>query len=435
MKTFLTLTALFTGLAFVNAQDSGKKLLNEFAYIEADGGSTITIIQSDSDMVIVGSGSIPDQVKTKTENGTFTVRASGGASCTVKVNRLASVTARGASTIKSQNTLSMVDLKITAVDASTVMLDLDATSVTAKVKDASTLKLSGRTTSFDVVSSDGAAVQAGNMTATSVTAVANDASTVTVQPYTSLSARASDASVIKYKGNPTQKNINAKDQGVVKSIDGNNVETGNTKNTSDSNDTEGSFSHKFGDGFIGWGYVLGPDNAGAAIRYGRSREFYMGFGGGYKFFKWNGIGVDIYYKSTDFYLTQDSTKRLPNATLHNAEKISFDNLGGLVFDRFYIGKMYFDGGFYYEWAFYTKHITWDDNHEANSIGSTTKTIDRSLTFANTTNYGLTFRAGMQNGISFYFNYRMTNLFSQAQGATAGPPELPQYTLGIVFGGF
>ena len=195
-----------------------------------------------------------------------------------------------------------------------------------------------------------------------------------------------------------------------------------------------TFDHKMKDAYIGLGFVLGNSNAGAAVKYGESREFIIGTGLGYRFVKWNGIGVDIYYKSTGFFLSQDSTKILPDNTLHNSEKISFDNFGGEVFDRFFIGPVFLDGGFYFDWTFYTKHITWDNHAVANtSGGSSTKSIDRQLVFTNSTNYGLVFRLGRGTGTSLYFNYRMSKLFKKNPLAVTDIPELPVYVLGLTLG--
>ncbi len=196
----------------------------------------------------------------------------------------------------------------------------------------------------------------------------------------------------------------------------------------DTDSTQTPGSHKIQDAFISGGFVLGPTAKSASVLYGQSREFTIGFGMGYKFVKWNGIGIDIYYKSTGYFLKQDSNKVLPNHILHSSEKISFDNIGGLIFDRFYFGKIYFDGGFYYDWAFYTKHITWDKDTVANS-GSTTKTTDRQLVFLNPANYGLTFRFGNTKGVSLYFNYRLSNVFKSSETY----PKLPPYVLGLVIG--
>lgn len=202
------------------------------------------------------------------------------------------------------------------------------------------------------------------------------------------------------------------------------------KPSSSVSDTSG-YDKTIGDGFIGFGFVLGTDNAGARVNYGESREFIVGAGTGRRFVKWNGLGIDIYYKSTGFFLAQDSGKILPNKTPHKSEKVSFDNFGGLVYDRFYFGTLFLDGGFYYDWTFYTKHVTWDSY--SFSYGKVTKILEKQLNFTNSTNYGLTFRLGYAQGVSLYFNYRLSNLFKTSpQGINY--PELPVYVLGITIGG-
>jgi hypothetical protein len=192
-------------------------------------------------------------------------------------------------------------------------------------------------------------------------------------------------------------------------------------------------SKGFGDGFIGLGFVLGKSDEGDKVKSGQSREFIVGLGGGYKFVSWNGIGLDAYYKYTGYYLVQDSNKILPNKVQHGSEKISFDNVGGLVFDRFYIGKFFLDGGFYFDWAFVTKHVAWDYFSAPNSNGGTsTQTSDQQLVFLNSTNYGLTFRLGSVDGLYLYFNYRLTNVFKRDAALFYSLP-LPPYILGAVIG--
>jgi len=436
MKTLLTITAMLTCFILANAQ---RLNVGDFNSIDAGATVTISLIQSDSNVVTQTNGVPGRSANVKVENGVLRIH-SGPGKYEIRVKNLEGITARDAATIKSQKILNSTNLKINVSDASTVILDLNGTAVEATTKDASTLKLAGTASSFTITSSDASTVKASDLQTTTVNAISHDASRIMVCPITKITAKADGSSLIKYVGSPTEKNTSATDASVVKSDDGKTVTSGTdissdgTANDS-TDDEKGYYSHGFNDGFIGWGYVLGSDNAGATIRYGRSREFYMGVGGGYKFVKWNGIGVDVYYKSTGFFLNQDSTKKFPNTALHNQEKIALDNFGATVFDRFFIKHMFFDGGVYFEWAFSTRHVTWDDNHAAGRIGSSTKVIDRGLTFANTSNYGLSFRLGWQNGVSFYFNYRLSDMFKTTQGYPVAPPEMPQYTLGIVFGSF
>lgn len=434
MKTLLIAIALFGHIDATNAQNTTGKNLGDFNAIEVDTKANITLIQSDSDLVSADSQGGIGLSSAKVKDGTLIIHSSGNKDYIIKVKHLTNIDARDASVIKSQNTLTGDKLKIVLSDASSAHINVATKYVAANVKDASTLKLSGTTDSLNVSASDASIIQASDLKADYVTAMAHDAGVVKVWANKKIAARATGSGVISYKGDPAEKSISTDNVGVVKTDKGTTVSSDNdSDNNNDS--TSMTHSHNFGDGFIGFGFVLGPDNNGGRIKYGKSREFNFGFGGGYKFFKWNGIGADIYYKSTGYYLVQDSTKIMPDNTLHSSEKIAFNNFGGLVFDRFFIGKMFFDGGFYYDWTFHTRHVSWDNHSGSANLSSSTKTIDRQLVFANPSAYGLTFRFGSQQGFCFYFNYRMSNLFKQAAGSIAGPPEMPPYTLGIDLGGF
>jgi hypothetical protein len=210
-------------------------------------------------------------------------------------------------------------------------------------------------------------------------------------------------------------------------------QSGLTKLThpSSPSDTSAKTDKLIGDGFIGMGFVLGNSMVGDKIVYGQSREFIVGIGVGYKLATWNGFGIDLYYKNTNYFLVQDSTKILPTNALYNSEKITLDNFGGLVFDRFYIGSVFVDAGFYFDWTFYTKHESWENYTNANiNGGGSTISIDRQLIYLNSYNYGLTFRFGKSNGPSLYFNYRLTNVFEKNFTQFYNLP-LPPYVLGIV----
>jgi len=199
-------------------------------------------------------------------------------------------------------------------------------------------------------------------------------------------------------------------------------------------DTAGSATDKLiGDGFIGCGFILGNSMVGDKVIYGQSREFIVGAGVGYRLATWNGFGIDLYYKNTNFFLVQDSSKIFPTTSLYNNEKVTLDNFGALVFDRFYIKSLFIDAGFYFDWTFYTKHVTWVNYSTANpNGGSTTINIDEQLVYFNSYNYGLTFRFGKSNGPSLYFNYRLTNVFDNHFTKFYDLP-LPPYVLGIIIG--
>ncbi len=440
MKTLISITSLVALTVALHAQSSEKRNLGTFTGIDIRDAGSVTLIQSDTDDITVNSKGDIKLITTKVEDGVLKIRSNSGVTCDVRIHDLKSISAHDAAVVKSQNTLKVSALNIKESDASNIDLDLNAGSVTAVAKDASVLKLTGTASKFDALSSDGSSIKTTELKADTVTASASDGGVIKTWAVNKITAKASDGGVVNFKGTPTVKNVNATDGGAVKSDDGTTISQEGDATESDNDDStatsSGSMNHHMNDAYMGFGYVAGPEHAGARVKYGRSREFDWGYGGGYKFCKWNGIGMDVYYKSTDFFLEPDADKVLPNPIIHDAEKLSFNNLGGLVFDRFYFGKFFLDGGFYYDWIFWNRHVTWDNySNGDNASSSSTKTIDRNLSFIKSTDYGLQFKLGTKNGVALYFNYRLSNLFKPVSGSATGLPELPPYVLGINFGVF
>ena len=441
MRIILSATLLLTCLNTITAQNIQRINTGDFTTIEANAHISATVIQSDSNYISIESKApVTAGIKVEAHNGVLVLGdiarmyRPSGSHIIVYAKNLESIIAKDGSSIKSESNIKADNVKIIAEDASNINLTLTAKNVQVTAKDASTVRLTGSTDDITIAASDASTIKAYTMKAGSASVVATDASDVRILVENKVVAKASESSDIHIAGNPAQKSTSTDDNGMIK-MDATGEMTSNDNDSTSACDTAEyncSNQHTFSDGFIGFGFVLGSSQKGADIRYGRSREFNFGVGGGYKFFDWNGIGADLYYKSTDFFLVQDSTKILTGNTQHASEKVSFNNLGGLIFDRFFIGSFFLDGGFYYEWTFHSKHVTWD-NHLSGS--ESTKTTDRNLSFVNPTNYGLTFRIGRTEGFSFYFNYRLSNLIKSDPNSLVATPQLPQYTLGVNIGGF
>lgn len=441
MKTLLSITALLA-TATLTAQ-SNYQNLGDFTSIHVKAAAKINLIQSDSDLVSVSSDN-PLQLSSKNvNNGVLTINSTGNVICNIRVKSLKEITTSNAASVKSENTLSVSDLKINTTDASSVNIALSGTNVKAITKDASTLKLTGTITDLDVTSLDASTVKASELKASSVTATAKDAGRIKTGVESKINATASGSGIITYQVTPSDKTTQMTDAGVVKedaskdnSDDDNVTATVNINQDSVSHSDFNNMSHGMLDAYWGFGYVAGPENQGSRVMYGRSREFNLTWGYGYKFCKFNGIGADIYYKSTDFFLEPDADKMIPNNTINAAQKIAFNNFGGVIFDRFYFGSIFIDGGVYYDWIFHNRYVTWNNFVAPNyDQAYYEKTIETNLSFVNSSDYGLMFRFGFKHGISFYFNWRKSNLLKNFNGENFGPPQLPPYVFGINFGEF
>ncbi|HET6244792.1 MAG: hypothetical protein H0V01_05090 [Bacteroidetes bacterium] len=185
--------------------------------------------------------------------------------------------------------------------------------------------------------------------------------------------------------------------------------------------------------YLGLGFIVGPSmGAGSAIRYGNSTDFNFGYRYKRKVANFYAVGFDLAYGLTSFNIKQQIQKTLPNSVLHDNEKINFNHLGALIYNRFNIGKRgnhignFIDVAAYGNWEFAIRHIYNDKNKTPNeSNAKLTKVVNKNLTYTNPFNYGLQARIGL-NRYVFYSSYRMSSLFK----SRFMYPELPLLTIGM-----
>ncbi len=443
MKKIICFNLLIALVANAESQNQGRVTIGDFNAIEISSAARVNLIQSDSNYVILNSKDPVLRAPTIGVVGGILEITGTPFRGTIDVHykNITSIKASDAVRVTCSDTMKTDNLTVRVSDASRVDILVHAKIINARVKDAGNITIDGTSDSLEIKVSDASRFKGSSLRAGSVHAVASDGSEADVWALKSIVARATDGSSIHVKGSPTLKSITASDGGSVKMDDsGDEIvpDFGSTTHSHDSSD--GSGKHKKEatidiDGFIGMGFVAGASLEGAPVMYGRSREFMVGFGKAAKIFSWNYIGADVYYKSTDFFFYQNSSKTFPDTLKHQSEKISFQNFGGLVYDRFYLGRnktIFFDGGVYGDWTFHNKFITWDDN---TPNVSSTKVTGRNIGFVYPTNYGVTFRFGYSNGLSLYFNYRLSKLFQNPASPAPAYPQLPVYVFGINLGGF
>jgi len=440
MKSVICLAASIAFLANAEAQYLSKRSVADFNAIEISSAARVNLIQSDSNYVTLSSkDSIKKTPKMDVKDGVLEINSSFRGTMDVHVKNITSIRVSDAARVECKDTLKTDHLTVHVSDAGRADILIHAKYIKLKANDAGSIKFSGSVDSLDIKASDASHVNATALKAGSVRAMSSDGTTVNVWAINSIDANATDGSNVHIKGSPKQKNTSASDGGsIIMDDTGDETTQFNGdhdmhKKGDDSTRGKKSFRISTGDAFIGGGFVTGGTQAGAPVKYGASREFIAGFGWEKKIGKWDGIGMDFYYKSTDFYLNEDSAKTFPNKILHQQEKISVQNFGGLVYDRIHFSrKIFLDGGVYGDWAFHSKYITWD----ANTSGTeSTKTIQRNLSFVNPLDYGLTFRFGYSEGFSVYFNYRLSNLFQNMPASEPTYPQLPVCVVGIDIGGF
>lgn len=440
MKKVICFIAASTFLVNVNAQHTQRTNFADFTGIDVSSAARATLIQSDSNYVILSSkDSIKKLPSIQIRKGILEISSPFRGTVEVHVKHITSIIAEDAGRVDCKDTLKTDNLYVHVSDVGHAELLVNAKNINAHANDAGYILLSGSSDSLEVKVSDASRINAENLKANAVKAHSTDGSNATVWAVKSIIARASDGSAVHVKGNPANRITSARDGSSIKMDDSGDVIVPGNESSADSHyewkEDSTKIHNRFkidADGFIGMGFITGGYN-GAEVKYGTSREFMIGAGKDFKIIKWNAVGFDIYYKSTDFYLAQNSGKSFPDSLNHKAQKISFQNFGGLVYDRFYFGRhIFLDGGFYGDWTFHSKLITWDDNI---TNVSSSKTVLRNLSFVNSDNYGLTFRFGSTQGLSVYFNYRLSQYFKNPSAPEPAYPQLPVYVMGVNLGGF
>jgi len=449
MKRKIFLIASVALLTNAEAQYTTQKHPGDFTEIELSGLSKVNLYQSDSNYIVIQSkDSLVKNPHAYIRAGVLYITS--GFKGDIYAKNITAIRATDISSLISEDTLRANTLTLTALDAGSINVLVTAKTVTIHSKDASSITLSGSTDILEAKASDASRIYGSGLKSRIVKALASDGSSERVWAINSIDATASDGSSIHVKGSPKEKNTSATDGGSVTMNDDDalvNAFNGivqilakdsgkRTPSTygrhsigsvldKDSVWSKKNSRHSYSESFIGFGFVTGGNNA-APIKYGASREFVMGLGGGYKILKWDAIGWDIYYKSTGYYFTQNASKTFPDSLKHDAQKISLQNFGGLIYDRFiftsgYHGQLSLDLGFYFDWTFNSREVTWDNN-------SSTKIINGGLSITNPTNYGVMARLVFVRGLSCYFNYRLSNVFNYTNA-----PTLPACVLGITFG--
>ena len=185
----------------------------------------------------------------------------------------------------------------------------------------------------------------------------------------------------------------------------------------------------YGHLFLAAGAIFGnPDNEGGEIKQGNSLTLDAGYRYKLKINKFYSIGSDIAYKIKSYKLLQENGKLVPDSLLHNKEKLSTDNLGIAVFNRFNFGRRgntigkFIDIGAYIDWVFNESHVSKDKFNGKNYTVKVT-----GIDIINPFVYGFYAQIGSGKFILFG-KYRYSNMF---KGEAL--PELPRINAGLQIG--
>lgn len=183
--------------------------------------------------------------------------------------------------------------------------------------------------------------------------------------------------------------------------------------------------------FVGFGFILGDAEQGAAIKYFNSNGFEIGLRYKLKITRFNSAGLELSYHTQNFRLKQNDENVLPDTFLYDKERLQFHNLSLGIYHRFnfkpnrgnIMGK-FLDVGASAEWIFDVMHYT----ELENALGEREKIKTKGLDYPEDFTYMVFGRLGI-NQFSIYVKYRLTDLFKSSYNY----PELPLIEAGLQVG--
>jgi hypothetical protein len=197
---------------------------------------------------------------------------------------------------------------------------------------------------------------------------------------------------------------------------------------------EGPNTKTFRQAFISSGFILAEDNnSNAQIHNFKSGFFELGYRQKFKILSFYSIGYEISYKASRYHLKQNEDKLLPNADLHDKEKLRFHGADFCLFNRINVDKRgniigkFIDIGGYVDLVIHTTHYTKDKilEDEDNTLSEVRIVKNSGLKYPNRFNYGIKTRVGI-NWFAIKAAYRVSDLFKEEYDL----PELPRISIGI-----
>ena len=232
MKTkLITIIIALLFIGAINAQTE-ERVVGDFQDLKVSNDLEIVLTQGEENKLSIIGVSAEDLEKiiSAIENGVLSISTKGKikSNDNVKVlitfKNLKSIEQSGTSEISSTNTIKEDDFSLKGSGASEVDLNLEVNDLSADYSGASNIKLTGTATNFDVKLSGASDLKAAELIAKNVVVDISGASDVKVYANESISGKASGASSINVKGNPSVRNIESSGASSA-SINGENVST------------------------------------------------------------------------------------------------------------------------------------------------------------------------------------------------------------------
>lgn len=203
----------------INDKNAQVRNVSPFNSIKISGGIEVFLSQSNEEAVAVSASEekFRDKIKTEVVNGTLRIFYDGDRltwnignkklRAYVSFKNLNNLEASGASTVKINGTLTASSLNVKLSGACELTGSIKATDVKIDVNGASNVKLNGNVANIDIDASGASDVKGYNLSTDECIVNASGASDINITVNKEISAHASGASSIHYKGNGIIKDV------------------------------------------------------------------------------------------------------------------------------------------------------------------------------------------------------------------------------------
>ncbi len=234
MKKLFSLLCLLYAVNFANAQktindpNAEARKVSSFSGIDVSGG--IDLYVSAGDEAVAVSASKPeyrDRIKTEVENGILKIWYDSKLGISINGNKnlkayvsyktLKSLEASGGSDVNVDGSIVTNDFSLHVSGGSDFNGAVSVSKLNVRQSGGSDVKISGKATNLDVEASGGSDFKGYDLIADVCALQASGASDIEITANREISARASGASDIHYKGTPTVKEARASGASSVKS--------------------------------------------------------------------------------------------------------------------------------------------------------------------------------------------------------------------------
>ncbi len=209
-----------TAQTIINDANAAVRNVSAFSGIKASGGIDIYLSQSDEYALAVSASDAKyrDGIKTEIKNGILNIYYDGGTfgyngnrklRVYISFKTLESLESSGACDFIINGIYKANSLRIKLSGASEIKGALEANDVQLNLSGASTLKLSGRVNNLIIDASGASDVKSYDLTVDNCIAEISGASDIRLTINKSITAKASGASTLYYKGTPGKKDVSS----------------------------------------------------------------------------------------------------------------------------------------------------------------------------------------------------------------------------------